>query len=107
MQECARVRKLQLSPKIDSAQCQGDLSLSVRGTDYEVPDSGTTGERPIIDRLDRLAERMAKIEVALTGLIEQRTIKEWYSTAEVARILAKAEFTVREWCRLGRVNAKK
>ena len=42
-----------------------------------------------------------------TDLGEQRTVKEWYSTAEVATILGKAEFTVREWCRLGRVHAQK
>jgi hypothetical protein len=34
-------------------------------------------------------------------------VKEWYSTAEVAAILGRAEFTVREWCRLGRVRAEK
>lgn len=54
-----------------------------------------------------LAERLDRIEQLLQSLVEQRTIKEWYSTAEVAKILGKAEFTVREWCRLGRVRAQK
>jgi hypothetical protein len=27
--------------------------------------------------------------------------------ARIARLVGKAEFTVREWCRLGRVNAEK
>jgi excisionase family DNA binding protein len=40
-------------------------------------------------------------------LVEQRTIKEWYTTDEVAEILGKAPFTVREWCRNGRINAAK
>jgi hypothetical protein len=31
----------------------------------------------------------------------------FYSTAEVAEMLGKAEWTVREWCRLGRINAVK
>ena len=48
-----------------------------------------------------------KIESLLAALVAQRTIKEWYTTAEVAAILGKAEFTVREWCRLGRVRAAK
>jgi len=56
---------------------------------------------------DELLVRLAKIEALLASLVEQRTVKEWYSTAEVATILGKAEFTVREWCRLGRVHAQK
>ena len=48
-----------------------------------------------------------KIEALLAALVEQRAVKEWYSTAEVAGILGRAEFTVREWCRLGRVRAEK
>ena len=56
---------------------------------------------------DELLARLTKIETMLASLVEQRTIKEWYSTSEVATILGKAEFTVREWCRLGRVHAEK
>jgi hypothetical protein len=55
----------------------------------------------------RLAERLDRIEGLLTAILEQRTIKDWYTTAEVAEIVGKAEFTVREWCRLKRVHAKK
>ena len=56
---------------------------------------------------DELLARLAKIETLLASLVEQRTVKEWYSTAEVACLLGRAEFTVREWCRLGRVHASK
>jgi hypothetical protein len=56
---------------------------------------------------DELLARLAKIETLLASLVEQRAVKDWYSTAEVAAILGKAEFTVREWCRLGRVRAEK
>ena len=56
---------------------------------------------------DELLTRLAKFETLLASLVEQRTIKEWYSTAELTTILGKAEFTVREWCRLGRVHAQK
>ena len=56
---------------------------------------------------DELLARLTKIETMLASLVEQRTIKEWYSTAEVAALLGRAEFTVREWCRLGRVHAEK
>lgn len=57
-------------------------------------------ETEVISRLD-------KIESLLTTLVEQKIVKEWYTTAEVATLLSKAEFTVREWCRLGRVKAEK
>ena len=43
----------------------------------------------------------------LSQLIESKTVKEWYTTAEVAHILGKRPFTVREWCRYSRVTAEK
>ncbi len=56
---------------------------------------------------DDILTRLDKIEALLAALVERRTGKDWYSTAEVAALLGKAEFTVREWCRLGRVDAEK
>ena len=56
---------------------------------------------------EEIADRLDRIERTLQQLITQKTIKQWYSTAEVAEILGKAEFTVREWCRLGRIWASK
>lgn len=52
-------------------------------------------------------ERLARIEQLLATLVEQRTVKDWYGTEEAAQILGKAEFTVREWCRLRRIRADK
>lgn len=54
-----------------------------------------------------MIERLARIEQALDAIIKQKAVKEWYSTAEAAEVLGRAEFTVREWCRLGRVHASK
>ena len=54
-----------------------------------------------------LAERLERIETLLQSLLQERTIKEWYTTAEIAKLLGKADFTVREWCRLGRICARK
>jgi predicted site-specific integrase-resolvase len=54
----------------------------------------------LIDRLDR-------IETTLKNLAEKQAIKEWYGTEELACMLGKAEFTVREWCRHGRLRAEK
>ena len=59
------------------------------------------------EELTDLTARLDRIEHALDLLVQQRAIKEWYSTAEVAKLVGKAEFTVREWCRLGRVRAQK
>jgi hypothetical protein len=54
-----------------------------------------------------LNERLARIEELLSALVERQSVKDWYTTYEFARLVGKAEFTVREWCRLGRVYAKK
>jgi hypothetical protein len=54
-----------------------------------------------------LLQRLDRIEATLAALVERQVVKEWYSTEEVAKLLGKAEFTVREWCRLGRVRAEK
>lgn len=54
-----------------------------------------------------LFERLERIEGTLTVLLSREMAKEWYSTSEFSRLVGKAEFTVREWCRLGRVKAEK
>ena len=56
---------------------------------------------------NEILDRLERIEGTLHILVAQKTVKEYYSTAEVAQILGKAEFTVREWCRLGHVWASK
>jgi hypothetical protein len=57
--------------------------------------------------MNEILERLERIENTLNALVEMRTVKEFYSTDEVAKILGKADFTVREWCRLNRVYAEK
>ncbi len=52
-------------------------------------------------------ERLEHIERLLTSLVERETAKEWYTTEEFSRLIGKAEFTVREYCRLGRIQAEK
>lgn len=54
-----------------------------------------------------LEDRLERIESMLSVLVEQQAQREWYSTDQLATILGKAEFTVREWARLGRINAEK
>jgi len=57
--------------------------------------------------LTEVVERLSRIEVMLESLLREKTVKDWYSTAEVAVLVGKAEYTVREWCRLDRVHATK
>jgi excisionase family DNA binding protein len=40
-------------------------------------------------------------------LVSQRTVKELYTTVEVAELIGRSEYTVREWCRKGQVQATK
>mgnify|MGYP001553289956 CR=1 FL=1 len=57
----------------------------------------------ISEILKRLDNRLAKIEEFLPHGIE----REWYTVSEVAEMLNKKPFTIREWCRFGRINAEK
>jgi hypothetical protein len=52
-------------------------------------------------------ERLDKIESLLAVLVERQQVREYYSVEEFARIVNRAEFTCREWCRHGRINAEK
>lgn len=56
---------------------------------------------------ENIHSRLDRIEGLLANLINTKNPKDYYSTCEVAEMLGKAEFTVREWCRLGRVWAEK
>ena len=52
-------------------------------------------------------QRLDRIEAVLNLLVKQHTIKDFYTTDEVAEILGRAPFTVRELCRLHRIEAQK
>jgi hypothetical protein len=74
--------------------------------------SDTTHNEEVIQRLERIESalgelRLERIESLLAVLVERQAVKEWYTTDEIARLTGKAEFTVREWCRLGRIRAEK
>jgi len=56
------------------------------------------------ERLSAIGQVVAEIHESVTNQVPR---KEWYTVGEVAEALGKAEFTVREWCRLGRVYASK
>jgi hypothetical protein len=85
------------------ARVPADMAYPEGDQDDETVEEAAT----FAERLDDLAERLERIETVLDHLVQLKTIKESYGTAEVADLLGKAEFTVREWCRLGRVKAEK
>jgi predicted site-specific integrase-resolvase len=54
-----------------------------------------------------LNERLTRIEAMLAALMEGQRVRDWYAVDEFARIVGCSEFTVREWCRRGRIHAEK
>ena len=56
---------------------------------------------------DEILNKLERLEGKLDLLIDRQTVKDWYTTQEFARTVGKAEFTIREYCRLGRLRAEK
>lgn len=54
----------------------------------------------IVSRLDRM-------EALIKQLVEREMVKDWYTIEEFAKAVGKAEFTIRENCRYGRIRAEK
>ena len=61
----------------------------------------------MIEDLTEVVERLSRIEAVLQTLVQEKAVKDWYSTAEIAALVDKAEYTVREWCRQKRLLASK
>jgi hypothetical protein len=54
-----------------------------------------------------IEQELCEIKEMLRVLVQQKTVKEWYTTTEAGDILGRSEYTIREWCRNLRVNAEK
>lgn len=54
-----------------------------------------------------MIEQLNRIEEKLEELLRLKPAKEFYTTAEVAERLERAEYTVREKCREGKIKARK
>lgn len=56
-----------------------------------------------------LFEQLNRIESMLVQMLSSSMPidQQYYATSDVAKLLGKAEWTVREWCRLGRVHCQK
>jgi hypothetical protein len=50
---------------------------------------------------------LREVKTLLTALAERQTPKEHFDTLEVARLVRRAPYTVRTWCRKRRLRAEK
>lgn len=76
-----------------------------------------SAQSSIEQRLQSLEEGLAEVKILLRQLLTETQQKQKlgqselhrvsYSTEELAAVVGKSSFTVREWCRLGRINATK
>ena len=57
------------------------------------------------EALDKLTKGQQEIADLLRTLIDKGRVQDWYTTDEFARITGKAEATIREHCRYGRLKA--
>ena len=55
-------------------------------------------------RLSAIEARLAQLQAVPS---DEMLEKEFYTTAETAELLGKRPYTVREWCRLARINAER
>jgi hypothetical protein len=52
-------------------------------------------------------DRLDRIEGLLRSLVDRERVRDWYTTEEFGRSVGLSEFTVREYCRHGRIRAEK
>ncbi len=57
--------------------------------------------------MEGMEDRLDRIESMLQQLVERQAAKDFYTPEEFARLIGREAFTVREYCRLGRIRAQK
>jgi excisionase family DNA binding protein len=81
-------------------------------------DTDARPERPaalkrgrLLTLLVRVDQRLDDVEQGLSAirgnLLTDKTASEWLTTEEVACVLGRANFTVRQWCNQRRLRAQK
>jgi len=56
---------------------------------------------------EQIEQRLDRIESILLRIADKEPEQEWYDTKAAGKLLDRSPYSVREWCRLGRVNAEK
>ncbi len=59
------------------------------------------------ERIGECLDRLQRIEAAVDQLLKRQATKAFYTVDEFGAIVSRASFSVREWARLGRINAEK
>jgi hypothetical protein len=54
-----------------------------------------------------LEQRLQRMEGLLEQLVTGMRNKDWYSVAEVAVLVDRSEYQVRQWCKSGKIRAEK
>ena len=52
-------------------------------------------------------QRLERMEAMLALLVERQQSREWYSIEQFSLVVGRSVLTCREWCRLGRIAARK
>lgn len=66
--------------------------------------AASLGDRESVEASPSWASLLVEIRDLL---VNQRQIRDYYTTEQAAEVLGRAHWTVREWCRMGRINAEK
>lgn len=79
------------------------LSLLRKSTEPKEP----SPDAPIMDALGELKVALNRIENCLALQVRMRMGKDSYSTEEIAKLVGRSQFQVRQWCLHGRIHATK
>ncbi len=52
-------------------------------------------------------DELSALSSMVRQLLDRAIVKSHYSVEEFSGLVGKAEYTVRQWCNLGRINAEK
>ncbi len=64
-------------------------------------------EQPAVPGLDKIEQLLTTVATRLNDTKPPVIVKEFYTVVEMAAIVKRKPYTVREWCRHGRIRAEK
>ena len=109
--ECMLSQQLGLFGELPSSNGTGKKKLRAENGSRLLLEESRMERRELLEEVVTLRNRIQELELTIGELrdllVSQKTIKESYDTKELAGILGRKPYTVREWCRLKRINAYK